>query len=321
MATASFSRTPIKWIFGIASLFVVFAIGAIIYKVINEGLGQQLVERESRLFIKYFWTNTFGSWQLYAAFAIVFLVQKIIPVQKGELFGRHMKMDLCWTLVWVANMCILIPIYWYGLQKVFHPLGVWFASLEIGLSGWIAIVLGFLAADFMGWLHHLIRHKVRAFWEFHKIHHSQTYMNPLTTTRVHPIDQVVARTIKIIPTLFFENGLGIALGYLAFHELHDRLVHSNIKTNLGPLKYVFVTPQSHRVHHSGEKEYYDMNFGVSLSVWDHLFGTQCRNYDVYPTTGIPDPNFPCESKSEKPLYKLLWQQFVYPFSGKTEKLN
>jgi sterol desaturase/sphingolipid hydroxylase (fatty acid hydroxylase superfamily) len=69
------------------------------------------------------------------------------------------------------------------------------------------------------------------------------------------------------------------------------------------------------VHHSGEKEFYDKNFGVSFSIWDHLFGTQCKDYNVYPTTGVPDPNFPCETKVSGSILKVVWLQLVYPFSA------
>ena len=85
-------------------------------------------------------------------------------------------------------------------------------------------------------------------------------------------------------------------------------------TNLGPLRYIFVTPQSHRVHHSSEEEFFDMNYGVTLCIWDRLFGTHSHTDFAYPKTGIPDSDFP-EEKGHKwyraPL--IVVQQLYYPF--------
>lgn len=178
----------------------------------------------------------------------------------------------------------------------------------------LQLLIGYLAVDFLGWLHHFVRHKIPFFWAFHAVHHSQRELNPFSNERVHLFDWFVASTIKFIPAFFFKESLGIILGYIVIHKILDHFNHANVKTNLGPLKYILVTPQSHRVHHSGEKAYFEKNFGVSLSIWDHLFGTQCREYDVYPTTGVTDINYPYEKQTGffNELKSFLYQQ-VYPF--------
>jgi sterol desaturase/sphingolipid hydroxylase (fatty acid hydroxylase superfamily) len=44
---------------------------------------------------------------------------------------------------------------------------------------------------------------------------------------------------------------------------------------LGPLKYLFNSPQMHIWHHSIElpQGARGVNYGLSLSIWDYLFGT------------------------------------------------
>ena len=125
----------------------------------------------------------------------------------------------------------------------------------------------------------------------------------------------MAEVIIFLPVIFFEETLGIIIAYLSIARIQDALSHSNIKTNLGPLRFILVTPQSHRVHHSIEPEYFDMNFGVTLCVWDRLFGTHSPRDDVYPATGVPDQSFPLET--DRPLSQLpktLLGQLSYPFS-------
>jgi len=75
---------------------------------------------------------------------------------------------------------------------------------------------------------------------------------------------------------------------------HARFYHSNIRTNLGPLRYVLVTPQSHRIHHSVDPGHRNRNYGAMLSVWDHLFRTQHDDCDTYPPTGLSDQDHPAE---------------------------
>ncbi|NNE09772.1 MAG: sterol desaturase family protein, partial [Gemmatimonadetes bacterium] len=82
----------------------------------------------------------------------------------------------------------------------------------------------------------------------------------------------------------------------------------------GPLRYVFVTPQSHRIHHSTREEHLDKNFGVIFSFWDRLFRTQVEDADTYPKTGILDETFPHENTARG--FALLTTpivQHLYPF--------
>jgi sterol desaturase/sphingolipid hydroxylase (fatty acid hydroxylase superfamily) len=39
------------------------------------------------------------------------------------------------------------------------------------------------------------------------------------------------------------------------------------------LRWLLVTPDMHRIHHSSTQTETDSNFGFSISIWDRLFGT------------------------------------------------
>ena len=54
------------------------------------------------------------------------------------------------------------------------------------------------------------------------------------------------------------------------------LNHSNLNISWGPLRYVFNSPRMHVWHHAytlPEDRPGGVNFGISLSLWDWLFGT------------------------------------------------
>lgn len=49
-------------------------------------------------------------------------------------------------------------------------------------------------------------------------------------------------------------------------------IHANIWVDLGPLEWIFITPNYHRIHH-GAKDFSSKNLGFILTIWDRIFGT------------------------------------------------
>ncbi len=177
------------------------------------------------------------------------------------------------------------------------------------------VIAAVLVLDFLNWLHHWLRHKVKVLWVFHSIHHSQRQMNMFTDLRVHVFEHFVAKPIAMLPLFMLGLDVEPVLWVALIREYYPRIYHANLRTNLGFLRYILVTPQSHRIHHSDEPRHQDRNFGVLFSVWDRLFGTQWRNYDEYPATGIGDRGFPHPSnvRPHSVLGCYLRQQ-LYPLA-------
>jgi sterol desaturase/sphingolipid hydroxylase (fatty acid hydroxylase superfamily) len=64
-----------------------------------------------------------------------------------------------------------------------------------------------------------------------------------------------------------EAGVAYSIGVLIqFWE------HTNVRVNIGPLRWLFITPDYHRVHHSATQQC-RMNLGTTFSLWDRMFGT------------------------------------------------
>jgi sterol desaturase/sphingolipid hydroxylase (fatty acid hydroxylase superfamily) len=158
-------------------------------------------------------------------------------------------------------------------------------------------VIGLVVSDFLYYFQHVLNHKVPWFWYLHMVHHSQKELNFFTDFRYHVLEYVVRNTVLTIPFLIlgFEAPTVIVLAF--FVKWYGRFCHGNVRTNLGWLRYVFVTPQSHRVHHSREEKHVDMNCASIFSLWDFAFGTQYKGWNEYPDTGIVgELEFPHESK-------------------------
>ena len=160
---------------------------------------------------------------------------------------------------------------------------------------WLAALVGVMIADFGHWGAHLITHKVPLFWRFHMIHHSQKRMNLFTANRTHPVDAIIESFMLLLPFFFLFPSITEQAGTVFLIGLlpgwYVRFQHANIGTNMGPLRYLIVTPQSHRVHHSTEPEHWNSNY-ANIFAWDRLFGTQHSDVTSYPTTGINDQHFP-----------------------------
>jgi len=59
--------------------------------------------------------------------------------------------------------------------------------------------------------------------------------------------------------------------------------------NVGPLRWVIITPDYHRVHHSTRHN--RSNYGTAFCVWDRLFGTYTDPAKVPPNEplGLGEP--------------------------------
>ena len=138
----------------------------------------------------------------------------------------------------------------------------------------------------MFYVSHRLRHKVKWLWYFHSIHHSQEHLNPMTGDRSHFVDQIVREAIATVPIAFVGGAPTTWSIFIVVRTFWAFFIHANVKTNLGPLKYIFVSPQYHRLHHSIMPEHFDVNYGERLAIWDFLFGTMAKDFNCYPPIGV-----------------------------------
>ncbi len=154
-------------------------------------------------------------------------------------------------------------------------------SLRELLYVWQVIIF-FLVLDFTQWLVHNMLHRVPFLWRFHKIHHSVKEMGFAAHLRYHWMETLVYEPFKYLALLFiggFEPSSVFVIYYINIAIGH--LNHANIALDYGPLKYVLNNPKMHIWHHSkvipeGSR---GVNFGISLSLWDYIFGTNYIPYD------------------------------------------
>lgn len=188
-------------------------------------------------------------------------------------------------------------------------------ALLDGKPMWLQVLGLFLITDFMFYWCHRIRHEVKWFWYFHAIHHSQEDLNPMTTHRGHALEEVINTAIRFVPIAFVGGSPASWTVFVVLNGFWGYFIHANVRTNLGPFRYLIVSPQFHRVHHSKLEEHWDMNYGERLILWDWLFGTLVRDFDCYPPTGVNSmERWAVESRSGVVGFTTSWLRHnAYPF--------
>ncbi len=254
--------------------------------------------------------------QFYLFLGAILLIERLFPANKNQkILSTSFFQDIIWFFVESIGQAFIISTYVAFLFNFYHQhLSFLTIQSTAQIPEWGRLIIGIVLLDFLYWLQHFINHKVQWLWFFHSIHHSQKEVNVFTDFRYHTLEYVMRNTIISIPFYILGIKLPTLIYFIVFQMWFTRFYHGNIKTNLGWLRYILVTPQSHRVHHSIERRHQDKNFGSILSIWDFIFGTQYRGYDEYPVTGIEDEHFPHEtSKNIVNLIRTPLLQLIYPF--------
>lgn len=162
-----------------------------------------------------------------------------------------------------------------------------------------------ILADFSRFFLHYLAHKIPLLWEFHKVHHSATVLNPFTLYRQHPVEMFLFHirgtiVFALVTGIFYYyfsyhfgliEILGVNIGRFIFLFLGSNLRHSHVPIRYGAfLEHIFISPLQHQIHHSIDKKDHHKNMGSHLAIWDWMFGTlkiSEKNKTEY-EFGIPD---------------------------------
>ena len=181
------------------------------------------------------------------------------------------------------------------VTRVFAPAGAvgfaliaqrrgWGVLNSIELPGWVQLLMTLLLLDLAIYLQHRLFHYVPLFWRLHRVHHADLDFDVTTGIRFHPVEILLSLGIKFVVIV----ALGAPpLAVLAFEvslNATSLFNHSNVRIPSWLeriLRFIVVTPDMHRVHHSIDRRETDSNFGFNFPWWDRLF----RTYRPQPKAG------------------------------------
>ena len=207
---------------------------------------------------------------------------------------------------------ILFPTTAVGLALLAQTRGFGLFNV-IALPAWVGVVASVIILDLAIYLQHVLFHAVPALWRLHRMHHADLEFDVSTGLRFHPIEILLSMLIKFAVVA----ALGApALSVLIFEVLLNATSmfnHANVRIPLGidsVLRWLVVTPDMHRVHHSILARETNSNFGFNSPWWDRLFGT----YRAQPTAGHEAMTIGIEQFRDS---RELWldRMLVQPFQG------
>jgi sterol desaturase/sphingolipid hydroxylase (fatty acid hydroxylase superfamily) len=181
------------------------------------------------------------------------------------------------------------------------------------LPAWAAAMVTLLVLDFVLYVQHVLFHALPVLWRLHRMHHADLDVDATTGLRFHPLEILLSLGLKAAVVVLlgavpwvvvaFEVLLNATSvfnhGNVALPERHDRW-----------LRWMVVTPDMHRVHHSTRGVETNANFGFSVSWWDRLCGT----YRAQPALGQVGMDIGL-STYRSPLH--LGQLLLLPFRNST----
>ncbi len=200
---------------------------------------------------------------------------------------------------WLANLSvavlntvvvrILLASGAVGMAMVAEEQGWGILNMIQGPT-WIEIMLAVLLLDLLIYFQHVTSHAVPALWKFHMVHHADPDYDVTTAVRFHPVEAGLSMVLKMIgvaivgasPTavLAFE----VLLNGMAMFNHANARIHPSVDA---VLRWVVVTPDMHRTHHSIVPRESNRNYGFNLPWWDRMFGT----YLEHPAQGYERMTF------------------------------
>jgi sterol desaturase/sphingolipid hydroxylase (fatty acid hydroxylase superfamily) len=150
---------------------------------------------------------------------------------------------------------------------------------------WMQIVLSVVLLDLsVGYVSHRMLHMSSFLWRFHRIHHSDDFVDATTTYRTHPVETVWRFLFAVIPVWIVGIPAQAVVGQRLLQITFGILEHSNVR--LPPaldrmLAIVWVTPNVHKMHHSRVLAETNSNYANVLTLWDRLLRTYTPSERAY----------------------------------------
>jgi sterol desaturase/sphingolipid hydroxylase (fatty acid hydroxylase superfamily) len=223
-----------------------------------------------------------------AAFVGVFVLmavwEVVAPRRKPQFWRRSrwphnlalLAIDLAVIRVLVPGAAIAVAmageINGWGLFNVVQP------------PTWLGIPLAVAFLDLAIYFQHVAFHAVPTLWRLHRVHHTDLDFDVTTGTRFHPVEILVSTGIKCAAVAAMGAPVVAVLAFEILLNASSMFNHGNVRIAPGierPLRWLVVTPDMHRVHHSAVFNETSSNFGFTLPWWDRLLGT----YRAQPASG------------------------------------
>lgn len=192
----------------------------------------------------------------------------------------------------------------------------WGLFRSLNLPAWVELVFGFVLLDLAIYIQHRIFHYVPVLWRLHGMHHADLDVDITTGARFHPVEILLSLGIKFVVIVALGAPVLSVLLFEVLLNATSMFNHSNVRIPAlveRVLRWVVVTPDMHRVHHSILRHETDSNFGFNFPWWDRLF----RTYRPQPEAGHDGMTLGIDSFRD-PRELRLDRMLTQPFRDKKD---
>ncbi len=220
-------------------------------------------------------TNS-GFYCLLAGFGLVATWEGFRPLRRASVSTpRRWVNNILWYVLNGLFLRWVLPASAIGWSILSAERG-WGFLADAGRPAWIGLGMGLLLLDLASYFTHVLLHKSTVLWRLHAVHHSDVDLDCSTGFRFHPLEGLFTSAV----TLTVIAGAGISPLAVALYEtwlgVQNSYGHANARFPVKleeVLRWLVVTPDMHRVHHSARVEESNRNYGIVFPWWDRLFGT------------------------------------------------
>ena len=243
-------------------------------------------------------------------FAAMAVWEAIAPRRRPEVGRRRWSGNLALTTLNTAVLRLAVPLGAYAAAELAALKG-WGLLNLVDAPAAAELVLAVVLMDLTIYLQHRVFHAVPLLWRFHKVHHADNDFDVTTGMRFHTVSMVLSQGVKVVAALLLgASPLAVLLSEMALNAT-AMFNHANVRIPLGldrALRWVLVTPDMHRVHHSVASEEHSHNFGFNFPWWDRLFGT----YRPQPAAGHQEMTIGLSEHQDSSRQSLFWM-LALPF--------
>lgn len=239
----------------------------------------------------------------------VFLcVEYLIPFMALKNIWQHRFHNIALGVFNAFITYLLLPVSLYALaenvaQSPWHSL--------FNTQHWLWQLACLILLDCAIYWQHRLSHKIPLLWRLHRVHHTDIKLNTTSALRFHTLEILLSLVLKALLIVIL---LPHPITYIAFEIILNSMAlfnHSNMKLPQRLetiIRFFFVTPAMHRIHHSPIKNETNSNYGFNLSFWDRLF----NSYNAHSSQAPGHFTFGVETfRSDKAqrFYHLIMQPF------------
>jgi sterol desaturase/sphingolipid hydroxylase (fatty acid hydroxylase superfamily) len=256
----------------------------------------------------------------FGSFAVVLLLMTL-----WEVLAPRRRLTVRKSPRWASNLgLVALNIFLVRFAVPITAIGAAIGAKQRGWGllhlvdwpHWLEILLAVVTFDLVIYLQHVMFHAVPVLWRLHMVHHADLDFDVTTGLRFHTLEILLSALIKLATVAVVGPAPVAVLIFEVLLNATSMFNHGNVRMP-GKidrlLRWLVVTPDMHRVHHSVVRQETNSNFGFNLSWWDYLLGT----YRSQPAEGHERMTIGVSHLRDERQVDRLPRMLAIPFRGGT----